>query len=160
MTILLLDSTIDKPSEELIKRQLRKHFDFDISNRIKVVYDVVKFNYKEDKSVWDQAKGRAPHYGEVYWDNTWICDISLHEKPSTIDYKFLVGFKNAYESGQIGLLEPMEYIPDTTLEDAIKDVRKRKATTPEDAVVNETVLSILEDKKEVKDNAKKKLITT
>lgn len=148
------------PKQKIIK-ELQRHFKFDLTDRITVRADVNQFNYKEDESVWKQAREKAPHYMELYWDDVWICDFNEKELIEATVHKFLVGFRNAYESDQVHLQSPSEFKEQKERDHLDEQVKKIKAEmsekTTEDKLAKKAVVELLEEKKEKRNKMRKKI---
>ena len=152
-------------NEELPKRSLlnsiQSSFKFDLKDRISVRADVNQFKAKEDESVWLQAKGRAPNYLEVYWDDVWLFDFSDNDSRASVILKFWTGFKNAFESGQIHLYTPTE-MQETAQKDRLDELvrqaqRDMSEKTESDRIAKQVVLDVLEEKKKKRDKVRKKI---
>ena len=148
------------PKQKLIK-ELSRHFKFDLTDRITIKADVNQFNYKEDESVWNQAREKAPNYMELYWDGVWLCDFNERELMEATIHKFWVGFNNAYTSGQISMQSPKEVKEQVERDELAEQVKKIKQEmsekTPEDRIAKETILEVLEEKKEKRDKVRRKI---
>jgi hypothetical protein len=106
---MVLNSVIlptDIAVKQSVCQTLQKHFQFDIKNRITIKSDLSQFNWKEDESVWRQARGKAVEYYELYWDSVWICDFVQGEPKESVEFKFLTGFSNCYKTGLVTLNDP------------------------------------------------------
>lgn len=140
---------------------IQPHFDFDLSDRVSVRADVHQFNYKEDESVWKQVRQKAPVYMEVYWDNVWLCDFTSTELPEATLIKFLTGFGNAYNDGQITLNtdNDLQVENTDTLTESIKKAHKMNTKSEEEKLAQKAVLEVLEEKKTQRDKKRRKIIS-
>lgn len=101
------------------------------NKRIRVMSDLIAFNYKEDKSVWKQKKGLLPEYYTVYFDDEYVCGFSDAHSVKHAVLEFWKGFKEAYKSGKIRLNQkPIE---------VVKSKKKIKATTPSEKMAAQIV---------------------
>lgn len=152
-----LDRPDDRKVAQHVTNLVNPHFGFDITDRISVRADMNQYNADVDEGVWHQGKGRRAHYYECYWDNVWVCDFTDNMRGKEFLYKFLVGWKEAYENDEVSLHEPSE-LANLLVEDAVKtaekqidkkakEVRNRRAATEEERLSNEVVAKMLEDKK-------------
>lgn len=148
------------PKQKLIK-ELSRHFKFDLTDRLNIKADVNQFNYKEDESVWKQARELTPHYMEIYWDGVWICDFNEKELIEATIHKFLIGFKNAYESNQIHLQSPKEIKEQQErdyLDEAVKKAKHDMSEkTTEERLSKKAVVEMLEEKKDKRDKVRRKI---
>jgi len=164
MTLIMFD----KPDENVVKQEVLKilqpHFKFDISKRISVRADVKQFKIKEDEGVWKQAKGKRPHYFEIYWDSEWISDFDTKTIGGHILYSFLKGFAKKYEDGLINIntLDKYKEIEDKQntekmIDDAIKEQQTMVKKDENEQIASNVVVELLEDKKEKVIKTKKKM---
>lgn len=158
----------DRPDENKVKegvlKILQPHFKFSMRNRIDVRADVKQFNAKEDVGVWLQAKGKRPHYFEIYWDGVWICDFEDNAIGARILTDFLKGFAQKYEQGLININTPEKYQEildkqntEKLIDDAIKEQKEMLKKDENEEVASQVVVSLLEDKKEKVKKTKKKM---
>lgn len=114
--------------------------------RIRVWAEVDKYKWKEDESVWNQAKGKsAPQY-EVHFDNEFICFIDSSKSDRYNLGEFLANIRKLYiekkifvnvemyavkQAEQEALLEKQEAVavpkPENEAETIIVDVIKKQA---------------------------------
>lgn len=158
----------DKPDENKVKQEILKiiqpHFKFNINQRISVRADVKQFKIKEDEGVWAQAKGKRPHYFEIYWDGEWISDFDTQTIGGNILYSFLKGFAKKYEDGLININTADKYKEieekqntEKMIEDAIKEQKTMLKKDENEDVASNVVVELLEDKKEKIKKTKKKM---
>lgn len=150
-----------EPKTEFIS-SVQKHFKFDISKRISLIADVNQFNYKEDESVFNQARNKAPNTIEVYWDGVWVCDFNDKQLRDRVELNFLKGFTKLYEEGRIFLNEGkereiVESRKQMTVEDHLAEAKKMSEKTVEDKLSKQAIIEVLEEKKEKVDKIRKKL---
>jgi hypothetical protein len=163
----------DDRIRQVFVAQVQPYFKFDVRDRISIKSDVNQFNL-EDKFVWEQARERRPKYHEVYWDGVWICDYSDNEGVVPTVKKFLFGFRNAYEAGQITLntkqdlanyeleerikafKEEQRLEKNKTLEKAEKEIEMMPERTEEDKLSKQVLKEIVEEKKQFKQKKGKK----
>lgn len=101
------------------------------NKRIRVMSDLITFNYKEDKSVWKQKRGLLPEYFTVYFDDEYVCGFSDAHSIEYAILEFWKGFREAYKSGKIRLNQkPVE---------VVKSKKKIKATTPTEKMAAQIV---------------------
>lgn len=92
--------------------------------RVRVMSDLLAYNYKEDKSVWQQKQGLAPEYFTVYFDDEYICGFDDRTPVKKAVLEFWKGFKQAYKDGKVRLNPKVK-------EEVVKVKKKSiKATTP------------------------------
>lgn len=158
--------TINRPHTELVWKglihQLRKVFSFKLEDRIRVVADSDQFN-DSDPAVYKQLRGMRPHYYEVYWDNVWICDFDDRTDPDKAFYKFMVGFKNAFENDEVHLHAPDEYDSakqhkraEDMIQEGIKKLEQTKIEGDKGDVVRQVLRETLEEKKQEKKKIRQK----
>lgn len=147
--------------------RLSGDFNFSLAGRITIKSDINQYNKDNDEGVWLQARGKRPHYSELYWDDVWICDFDSNMSWDMIRYRFLIGFKNAYEDNQISLYAPDEQAIKAEeesrrkAEDIIQaEINKLKTERAEDEAqhfAQEALVEILEEKKKKKLRDRKKI---
>lgn len=110
--------------KDRLVQELGNSFDpkVNFNKRIRVMSDLIAFNYKEDKSVWKQKKGLLPEYYMVYFDDEYVCGFSDAHSVKHAVLEFWKGFKEAYKSGKIRLNQKQVEV--------VKSKKKIKATTP------------------------------
>jgi len=110
--------------KDRLVQELGNSFDpkVNFNKRIRVMSDLIAFNYKEDKSVWKQKKGLLPEYYTVYFDDEYVCGFSDAHSVKHAVLEFWKGFKEAYKSGKIRLNQKQVEV--------VKSKKKIKATTP------------------------------
>lgn len=125
----------------------------DWNDRLQLIADVNHFKYMEDESVWMQARGRLSNWFEVYFDGVWICDFTDDDNTATVRLKFLKGFMDKYEKGEITLntkKELTDHDIESVVDKTLRDLKSEKPKTEEDHIINEVVTELLEDKKRPK----------
>lgn len=140
---------VHEPKDEFI-RLVRGDFNIDLSKRISLVADVNHFKFREDSFVWDQARGRIPNYYEVYFDGVWICDFMDNEQLPSVRLKFLKGFLDKYQKGEVFLTLPeerVEQIVESAVDKAIRKNKNKKIESQEDYVVQQVTDGLLQEKK-------------
>lgn len=86
--------------------ELGKEFDFDVKERLAVVSDLEMFRYKEDESVWKQAKSEDFEWFQIFFDGELCCEFSTDFRKYPADFivmQFWKGFLEHYEKGNIQL---------------------------------------------------------
>lgn len=140
----------DKPDEEQVKEVILKIlsgiFDFDITDRISVRSDTSQFRIMEDESVWLQAKRRAPHYYELYWDGVWINDFDESMDYKAVRLMFLKGFKEKFENGEVTINTRQELTNEIVEDAAQKAINEMKVESEEDAIFKETLQEVKNEK--------------
>lgn len=159
-------SLIQNDIYDLLKKA-GKVVTFTLEDRITVIADVDHFRIMEDRTVWEQARRRAPHTFEVYWDDVHICDMNELESPIEVKRNFLIGFLKEYKEGRISLTPYTDYeIEQFTnivkeqekKEDAmIAKFETKRPETIEEEISNTAIAQVLKEKKEKKKRAKKKM---
>lgn len=93
------------PVSEEIKREIEKHFDktVDVKNRIRVVSDLEKFVWKEDKSVWKQKRNQSAQQFSVYFDDEFVCGFDSETPKEAAMVLFWRGLKELYATDRIRL---------------------------------------------------------
>lgn len=162
-------TSFDKPSDaqatQAVIKMLQSSFTFSLIGRLTVVSDLSQFEWRENKSVWEQGKGKRPHYFELRWDNVWICDFDMNTPAKVLELRFWQGFKYGLQNNMISLHEKTELqkiMDEQMIKDAVdsvqKDIDRLKTERPKDetdAMAKEIVVDILEKKKEEKKHGKK-----
>jgi hypothetical protein len=74
--------------EEHAKTVFQKHFDFDVSKRLRIIRESIKYRVKEDEMLSKEVKERRESY-EVYFDNVFVCFFSEKENPPIVEMRFL-----------------------------------------------------------------------
>lgn len=70
------------------KAVFQKHFDFDVSSRIRIIRESDKFRVKEDESLLKAKREHKEGY-EVYFDNVFVCFFNEVESPPIVEMRFL-----------------------------------------------------------------------
>jgi len=146
----------EKQIKDLVILNIRKDMaDFGITElelreRITVKLDVVQFNFKEDESVWLQAKGKAPFVCEVYFDAIWCCDLHESDSHEKLIKKFFNGFENGYNSGKIRLNRFLAQIAYELEAKSIKEAKKKvvdamPSSTPEEKIAKEVIKELVQE---------------
>lgn len=129
--------------------------DVDFANRIDVRPDTLVYN-REDRYVWDQAKGNVPDYYTVYFDDVYICGFGEDEPQAKIDLEFWKGLKKAYETNKIrlnkGLAQQMKEEQEKQIKDAIAESNKRVDSLPEYTPVQKMAKEAVRRVKNAKNN--------
>lgn len=150
--------SVKEPKDEFI-RLIDQDFAINLDERIMLVADVNHFKFMEDEFVWNQARERIPNYYEVYFDGVWVCDFMDNEKLPAIRLKFLRGFLEKYEAGEIHLRtkdEIEEEEVESAIDKAIRKNKNKKIDSEEDFIVQQAVGDLLEAKKNPSLVSKKK----
>lgn len=74
--------------EEHAKTVFQKHFDFDVSKRLRIIKESIKYRVKEDEMLSKEVKERRESY-EVYFDNVFVCFFNEKENPPIVEMRFL-----------------------------------------------------------------------
>lgn len=140
-----------EPKDEFVKL-IAKDFSItlNLDDRITLIADVNHFKIMEDEFVWNQARGRIPNYYEVYFDGVWICDFMDDEKLPDVRLKFLRGFLDKYEKGEVFLTskeERVEQEVESAIDKAIRKNKNKKIESEEDFIVQQAVDGMLKEKK-------------
>lgn len=150
--MLVLDNITDFYSISIalknrIISELKHHFssEYKIENRIRIIGDLEKFNYKEDESLWNQAKGYVPRDFSLYWDDEFICRFNTTHHIEFVLSLFWVGLREAYKSHKIGLIERLPD-PEDEVKKAIERVDRMKLTTPVEKQARDVVKKLIKRK--------------
>lgn len=89
--------------EKTVIKELSQHFDksIDISNRVRVISDLYKFNWKEDLSVWGQKKGKVLPYYSVYFDDEFVVGFTEEWTIQQFMVEFWKALKKLYKENKI-----------------------------------------------------------
>lgn len=126
--------------------------------RLDVIPDEMMFNFKEDKSVWEQVKGIKPTYYSIYWDGEFMTGYYSNHPKEALVLGFFTGFEKKYDKKEIGFtLEERDAI-DKDIEDnkdkdrkeTIDKIKKTKASTLEDKIAKDISLDIVKKKEKKK----------
>jgi hypothetical protein len=133
--------------------------DFGISpielvERITVLMDTDHFNFKEDSSVWLQKRGKSPWVCEVYFDETWCCDLYESDSKDKLRNKFFKGFLKGYNKGKIRLNKQKALLEDEIAEakkqsderDLKKKIADLPTSTPDEKMAKDIIKEIHEEK--------------
>lgn len=95
------------PAKDRFLYELEKHFDssYNLKKRVYVTTDIEMFMWREDESVWNQKREKAPRYYTVYFDNEFICGFSEADSLEKAMLEWWKGFKRAYEDKLVDLDE-------------------------------------------------------
>lgn len=126
----------------------------ELNNRITVIYDENQFNHKEDEFVWLQKKDKISKTCEIYFDNTWCCDLNTDDSYYKFILKYFKGFLSGYESGKIRLnmelakvMDEMEQAAKKQAKDELnKKIEDLPQSTPEEKLAKEIIKDIKKDK--------------
>ena len=150
--MLVLDNFTDFYSTSIalknrILRELSHHFtsEYKLPDRVKIVGDLEKYRYKDDESLWKQAKGYVPKDYSLYWDDEFICRFNTHHHIEFVLSLFWTGLREAYKSHKIGLLERLPD-PEDKVKEALKRVDDMKLTTPIEKQAKEVVKKLIKRK--------------
>lgn len=150
--MLVLDNTTDFYSVSIaLKRrlllELNGHFDksFNLDKRIQIVGDLEKFRYKEDVSLWNQAKGNSEKEFSLYWDDEFICRFNTGHHIEFVLSMFWHGLKQAYKDHKIGLLERLLDVEDN-IKDQLKKIDDMSLTTPIEKQAKDVVKKLIKRK--------------
>lgn len=143
------ESALSSGPEEKLTKVIQHYFGFDVTGRVKVLADRHHFT-TEDKSVWEQMKGKRPDYFEAYWDDVWMCDFTLQDDPLVVGSRFMKGFVKAYEKNEIGIRTRQEIehdVAEKEIQRAIDEVNAKKINNEAEQIEKEVIVGLLEDKK-------------
>lgn len=140
-------SDFGKDFEKLVVLNIGQTFP-NADKRIRIIAETVKYNWKEDESVWNQKKGKtAPQY-DAYFDGEFICFVDSSKGTQFNYIEFMEGLKKLYKDGKIYINKEMYDIKEA----------EEKAKRKEDVLIvpkaeNEAEGLIVES---IKKSAKKK----
>ncbi len=109
--------------------------------RLSIWAEVDKFKWKEDESVWNQAKGKtAPQY-EVHFDSEFVCFLDSGKSDKYNVYEFLLNIKKLYQEGKIYVHTEMYAVKEAELQEKRdKDVLEiPEATNEGEAIMVEVI---------------------
>lgn len=116
--------------------------DAHFEDRIRIISDTKMFNYKEDKYIWAQEKGRLPTIYQVYFDGEHITNFEEDAPLDFVALEYFKGFKDKYQK-KIIRLAPSDYV----VRKAVESMPEMKATTKEEKMAVEVVKKLTREKK-------------
>lgn len=93
--------------ENRVKDEIQNHFSKDlvnVSERVSVVADVDLFNYKEDKSVWDQKKQNIAGVYSIYFDGVFVCNFTTEWYLPMVMSTFWRGLRDLIKAEKVYLM--------------------------------------------------------
>lgn len=136
---------------------LQRSFDFDIKNRISVRADPNQFKFLADSSVYEQVRGNANTFFEVYWDDVWVCDFDEEVHYLELERRFFTSFAELYEQGKVAFNEQEDYEYEDKHNKSLREAKKMSEKTPEEQLAKQAIIETIQEDKEKLDKKKKEL---
>jgi hypothetical protein len=115
-------------AKKFVTSVLRPHFDTDLDDRISIMFEVDKYNWKEDAGLYSQALGDKARVVEVYWDGVYVCDaVEGFTTGKLLLRNFFKAFADLYNKDKVVLIKKTDFekkLEEDMVKQHIKDAEK------------------------------------